>query len=121
MWSVWGSGSPPAPHGLRPRDAAVGLEDPGADVRFIAPELVDRRTGRHLGEHLPVPADELHAILARRRLFDGNRDRFGRYLIVRQLHAGRRIEVAAFESLDDRSGLQFLGADEDPATPRSRH
>lgn len=42
-------------NGLRPGDAAIGLEHFGADVQLVALERVDRGTCDRLAEDLSVP------------------------------------------------------------------
>src|SRR5258706_11513369 len=59
---------------LRPRKSSVGLENLCADIEFVAREFVHGRAGDRLAEDISVPADELHAVLARRLRSD--RDRY---------------------------------------------
>src|SRR5438093_11105913 len=107
-----------APRWLGPRDPAIRLEDFAADVQLVAAKDVLPGARRDLAQHLTVPADELNPVFALAPLLDRDRDALRSRLIVGQLDAGRRIEVAALECLDDRSRRHSLGPNEHPPAPR---
>src|SRR5262245_26546946 len=104
-----------APDGLRPGESSVRLEHLRAHVQFVAAEDVLGRTRFGLFQDLTVPTDELDPVFALEPLLDRDRDALRVRLVVGQLDAGGRVEVAALERLDDRPRRQPLGPDEHPS------
>src|SRR5262245_58430976 len=115
--SVEGRGA--APDGLRPGESSVRFEHFRAHVQFVAAKHVLGRTRFGLFQDLTVPTDELDPVFALEPLLDRDRDALRVRLVVGQLDAGGRVEVAALERLDDRPRRQALGPDEHPSAARA--
>src|SRR4029453_14001882 len=89
----------------------------GPHVAFVASERV---LSRRIGDFTQQPAsgsDELNPVLRKRRRRDFDGHRLGGDLVVGERHAGRCVEVTAFEGVHQRARLETRRSHHHPTAP----
>ncbi len=107
--------SSPHHHWLAPGDAAVALEDAGADVAFVAADLVGCRAVERLAQDRAAAADELDPVLRVALFLHDDRHRGAVRAALGQLDAGRGVEIPSLHGREDRARRQFRRAHHDPS------
>src|SRR5262245_35717791 len=87
-------------HRLAPRRAPVALEHARTYVTFVAANVVGRGRFETFTEQAAALPDELNPVFRGVHRPDGHRDLPRVCPIVGELHASRRVEVAAIERVD---------------------